>query len=157
MNIYILQYVIVTRVGDSGRRARFVSTRLTRLHNRVRHEPDPIINRVELQNPNTTHFTFVLPEHDPGNTIHWFSNFRLSAARSGRLGLWVFLLRCRLADAVTIKAQALGLPSSSLLPSSAARSEGLPSKGENWKRPSGWQSRRSGGRAESGPTGVLLC
>jgi hypothetical protein len=38
--------------------------------NRVRHEPDPIINRVELQNPNTTHFTFVLPEHDPGNTIH---------------------------------------------------------------------------------------
>jgi len=42
------------RVGNSGQRVGFVSTRLTRLHNRVQHEPDPIINRVITENPNTT-------------------------------------------------------------------------------------------------------
>jgi uncharacterized membrane protein YozB (DUF420 family) len=51
-------------------RVGFVSTRLTRLNNRVQHEPDPIVNRVELWNLNTTHLPSVLPEHDPGNTIH---------------------------------------------------------------------------------------
>jgi len=34
-----------------------VSTRLTRLAKRVRHEPDPIINRVVTRDPNTTRQT----------------------------------------------------------------------------------------------------
>jgi hypothetical protein len=59
----------VGRLGNSDRRVGFVSTRLTRLHNRARHEPDPIINRVEILNPNTTHLQAVLLEHDPGNTF----------------------------------------------------------------------------------------
>jgi len=47
----------ISRLGNSGLRVWFVSTRPTRLHNRVRHEPDPIINRVDFLNPNTTQVT----------------------------------------------------------------------------------------------------
>jgi hypothetical protein len=57
------------KLGDSGRRVGFMSNRLTRLHNRVRHKPDPIINRIEILNPNTTRLPAVLPEHDPGKTF----------------------------------------------------------------------------------------
>jgi hypothetical protein len=46
-------------------RVGFVSTRSTGLHNRVQH--DPMINRVESLNLNTTRLPTKLPEHDPGN------------------------------------------------------------------------------------------
>jgi hypothetical protein len=42
------QNTIHTRLGNSGLRVGFVLTRLTRLHNWVKHEPDQIINRVKL-------------------------------------------------------------------------------------------------------------
>jgi len=64
-----LQKVLNTRVGNPSQRVGFVSTRLTRLHIRVQHEPDPIINRVEYPNPNTTLLLKELPEHDPGNPL----------------------------------------------------------------------------------------
>jgi hypothetical protein len=57
------------RLGNSGLRVWFVSTRPTRLHNRVQREPDPINNRVESSNPNTTLLLNELPEHDPGNLL----------------------------------------------------------------------------------------
>jgi hypothetical protein len=38
------------RLGNSGLRAGFVSARPTRRHNWVRHEPDPISNRVDFWN-----------------------------------------------------------------------------------------------------------
>jgi len=60
---------ILSRVGNSGLRVGFVSTRPTRLRNRVRHEPDSIINRVENSNPNTARELIELPEHDPGNPL----------------------------------------------------------------------------------------
>jgi hypothetical protein len=60
---------IVTRLGNSGWRVMFMSTQLTRLQNQVQDEPDPIINRVEFWNPNTTRLPTVLPVHAPVNTI----------------------------------------------------------------------------------------
>jgi tRNA U34 5-carboxymethylaminomethyl modifying enzyme MnmG/GidA len=62
-----LEDVADIRLGNSSRRVGLVSTRLTRLHNRVQHEPDPIINRVESLNPNTTRLPTELLEHDPGD------------------------------------------------------------------------------------------
>jgi len=67
LNSYTIEDVY--RVGNPGQRVGFVSTRLTRLHIRVQHEPDPIINRVEYPNPNTTLLLNELPEHDPGNPL----------------------------------------------------------------------------------------
>jgi hypothetical protein len=53
----VLNYKPLNRLDNSGLRVRFVSTRTTRLYNRVQHELDPIINRVEFLNPNTTRVT----------------------------------------------------------------------------------------------------
>jgi hypothetical protein len=76
------------RVGNSGSRVGFGSTRLTRLYKRV--NPNPIINRVVTRDPNTTRQTRLkkrvtrLPDttrHDPTrqqfNYFHMFqpSNF----------------------------------------------------------------------------------
>jgi hypothetical protein len=66
---YCIPQIPPIRVDNSGLRAGFVSTRPTRLHNRVRHEPGPIINRVENSNPNTAHELIELPGHDPGNPL----------------------------------------------------------------------------------------
>jgi hypothetical protein len=43
-----------TRLCNSGSRSGLMSTRPTRLHKRVQHEPDPIINWVKIREPNTT-------------------------------------------------------------------------------------------------------
>jgi hypothetical protein len=51
-----------------------VSTRLTRLHNLVQHKTDPIINRVESLNPNTTQLPTELLKHDPGNPFTSFDS-----------------------------------------------------------------------------------
>jgi hypothetical protein len=47
-------FCAVVRVGNLGLRIGFVSTRLARLHIRVQHEPNPIINQVKTCNPDTT-------------------------------------------------------------------------------------------------------
>jgi hypothetical protein len=60
-----------SRVGNSGRRVGFVSTRLTRKHNRVWHEPDPIINRVRKLNTNTARYWTGL--HDTNPQTRWAS------------------------------------------------------------------------------------
>jgi hypothetical protein len=59
----------IARHGNSGSRVRFVSIRPTRVHNRVQHELDPIINRVEFLNSNMTLFSTELPEHNPSNLL----------------------------------------------------------------------------------------
>jgi len=64
----------VIRLGNSGWRVGFVSTRLTRLHNLVQHKTDPIINRVESLNPNTTQLPTELLKHDPGNPFTSFDS-----------------------------------------------------------------------------------
>jgi hypothetical protein len=56
-------------LGNSGSRVGFVSTRLTRLCKRVRHDPDPIINRVETCDPNTTRYTRLQNRSNPSNLI----------------------------------------------------------------------------------------
>jgi len=64
----MIQQHLTYRLGNSGLRVGFVSIQSIRLYNQVQHEPDPIINRVELLNPNTTLLANELPEHDPSNS-----------------------------------------------------------------------------------------
>lgn len=66
----MIQQHLTYRLGNSGLWVGFVSTWSTWLYNWVHHEPDLIINWVELLNPNTTLLANELPEHDPSNS--WF-------------------------------------------------------------------------------------
>jgi hypothetical protein len=79
-NIYMYIYysdVEWRRLGNSGRWVEFASTRPTRQHNRVQHEPDQIINQIESLNPNTARFPTKLLEHDPCNPSPSFDSLIL--------------------------------------------------------------------------------